>query len=39
MAKPMVNLFTSLENEFTSVRKSLNDIDSNIRRVTGKDPR
>lgn len=39
MAKPMASLYTNLEDEFASVRKSLNDIDSSIRKVTGKDPR
>lgn len=38
MAKPMVKLFTNLENEFQTLQKSLSDIDSDIRKVTGKDP-
>ena len=39
MAKPMANLFSNLEHEFESVQKTLSDIDANIRKVTGKDPR
>ena len=39
MAKPMENLCSNLEQEFDSLTKSLVDIDSSIRKVTGMDPR
>lgn len=39
MATSIINTFTNLETEFQNVQKSLNDIDHNIKKITGKDPR
>lgn len=39
MTKAIGNQFAHLEKEYENLQKSLVDIDSSIKKVTGKDPR